>query len=248
MQLSMTPFLLALELGFCFFLAWRSAQTENGGGSSAPAYLFFLWLSLYGVATSILGYQGFYIREDILRLLPGLWLQLVTVSAAILPVLLFGSLRRNLRRIIDVTPWHWFAYFQALRITALGTAAKTMSGEFPLYFELFVGIPDLLFGLSALWIAVKARRGDISARGFMLWNLLGALVIVPSAPILLQMGLPGPLQVFTALPDARAVYSYPMSIAPMMGVPLFVLINLWVAWRLWERTENSQEPATATTR
>ncbi len=26
-----------------------------------------------------------------------------------------------------------------------------------------------------------------------------------------------------------------MSIAPMIGVPLFVLINLWVAWRLWER-------------
>ena len=70
----------------------------------------------------------------------------------------------------------------------------------------------------------------------MAWNLIGALVIVPSAPILLQLGLPGPLQVFTSLPDARAVFTYPMSIAPMIGVPLFVLINLWVAWRLWERS------------
>ena len=69
----------------------------------------------------------------------------------------------------------------------------------------------------------------------MVWNLIGALVIVPSAPILLQLGLPGPLQVFTSLPDARAVFTYPMSIAPMIGVPLFVLINLWVSWRLWER-------------
>ena len=69
----------------------------------------------------------------------------------------------------------------------------------------------------------------------MAWNLIGAAVIVPAAPILLQLGLPGPLQVFTGLPDARAVFTYPMSIAPMIGVPLFVMVNLWVAWRLWER-------------
>ena len=67
-----------------------------------------------------------------------------------------------------------------------------------------------------------------------MWNAIGALVIVPSAPILIQLGLPGPLQVFTSLPDARAVFTYPMSIAPMIGVPLFVFLNLWVVWRLWE--------------
>ena len=58
---------------------------------------------------------------------------------------------------------------------------------------------------------------------------MGALVIVPAAPILLQLGLPGPLQPFTGLPDARAVFTFPMSIAAMVGVPLFALINLWVA-------------------
>ena len=39
-------------------------------------------------------------------------------------------------------PWHWFAYFHGLRIAALGTAYKTMIGEFPAYFEYGVGIPD----------------------------------------------------------------------------------------------------------
>ena len=76
----------------------------------------------------------------------------------------------------------------------------------------------------------------ITEKSFMVWNLIGALIIVPSAPILLQLGLPGPFQVFTGLPDARAVFTYPMSIAPMIGVPLFVLVNVWVAWRLWERS------------
>ncbi|MDH3664329.1 MAG: hypothetical protein OEU92_30680, partial [Alphaproteobacteria bacterium] len=92
-----------------------------------------------------------------------------------------------------------------------------------------------LLGLSAFWIAAKLKRGEIGDTGFMFWNLLGAAIIVPSAPILLQLGLPGPLQLFTSLPDARAVFTYPMSIAPMIGVPLFVLTNLWVAWPLWEK-------------
>lgn len=70
---------------------------------------------------------------------------------------------------------------------------------------------------------------------FLVWNVVGVLVIVPAAPIILQLGLPGPLQVFTSLPDARAVFTHPMSIAPMIGVPLFVLVNQWVAWRLWEQ-------------
>ena len=54
-----------------------------------------------------------------------------------------------MRRIVDHTTWHWFAYFHGLRIAALGTAYKTIIGEFPVYFETIVGIPDLLFGISA---------------------------------------------------------------------------------------------------
>ncbi len=162
-------------------------------------------------------------------------MQLVTVSACLAPVLLFAGVRNGLRGIVDCTPLHWFAWFHALRLAALGTAYKTAIGEFPVYFELLVGIPDLLFGISAIWVARKLKHGEMGERTFMWWNLIGTLIIVPSAPVLLQLGLPGPIQVFDAVPDARAVYTYPMSIAPMIGVPLFVLVNLWVAWRLWER-------------
>ncbi len=89
----------------------------------------------------------------------------------------------------------------------------------------------------AFWIARKAKHGENSKKSFLFWNLVGALVIVPAAPIVLQLGLPGAVQVFTSLPDARAVFTYPMSIAAMIGVPLFVLINLLVAWRLWESSK-----------
>ena len=227
MPLSLTPVLVAVELGFLFVIAWRVRK---------PAvYVYLAWLTLYAVVTSVLGARGVYVTDGLMKTLPGLWLQVVTVAAAVVPVILFAGVRQGLRDIVDATPWHWFAYFHGLRLTALGTAYKTWTGEFPAYFEYLVGVPDLLFAISAFWIAARAKRGELSAQAFMIWNLIGALVIVPAAPIVLQLGLPGPLQVFTSLPDARAVFTYPMSIAPMIGVPLFVLVNLLVAWRLWER-------------
>lgn len=227
MQLSLTPFLLAVEFGFLFAIAWRARQ------SAVQVYL--VWLAVYAVITSVLGARGVYVADALLQTFPGFWLQVVTVAAAVVPVFLFTGVRQGLRRVVDATPWHWFAYFHGLRLAALGTAYKTWTEEFPAYFEYLVGVPDLLFAISAFWIAARAKRGEISERVFLIWNLIGALVIVPAAPIVLQLGLPGPLQVFTSLPDARAVFTYPMSIAPMIGVPLFVLVNLLVAWRLWER-------------
>ncbi len=240
MQISLTPILVTIELGFVFLLARRCGRIASAQENMGPVYLYLLWITAYAIITSILGARGVYISDDLLKTLPGFWLQLVTVGVAVLPIVVFSGVRDGMRRIVDGTPWHWFAYFHGLRIAALGTAYKTMIGEFPAYFEYTVGIPDFLFGVSAFWIARKAMRGEITEKSFAIWNLVGALVIVPSAPILLQLGLPGPLQVFTSLPDARAVFTYPMSIAPMIGVPLFALINLWVAWRLWERGRTGQ--------
>ena len=241
MQISLSPILLAIELGFVFTLAWRCGRAAPTQGSMGPVYVYLLWVTAYAVIASILGARGVYTSDELLKTLPGLWLQLITVAIVVLPVVLFDGVRNGMRRIVDITPWHWFAYFHGLRIAALGTAYKTMIGEFPAYFEYAVGVPDFLFGLSAFWVARKAKQGEISEKGFLIWNLIGALIIVPSTPIVLQLGLPGPLQVFTSLPDARAVFTYPMSIASMVGVPLFVLINLWVVWRLWEQRITRQQ-------
>lgn len=239
MQPSMTALLVAIELGFVLQLARRSSRLGSIQGSESQVYVYLIWLAGYAIVTSYLGARGVYISPELLEWFPALWLQVITVAAAVLPLVFFEGLRREMRQIVDDTPLHWFAWFHSLRVGALGTAYKTSIGEFPVYFELFVGIPDFLFGLSAFWIASRLRKSLISQRTFMVWNLVGALIIVPSAPILLQLGLPGPLQIFTSLPDARAVFTFPMSIAPMVGVPLFVLINLWVAWRLWEHSRHS---------
>jgi len=239
MRFSLTAILLAIELGFVFILAGRSHRLPRSSLHAVSIYIYLAGIAAYGIITSILGAQGVYVSEDMLKLLPGFWLPMIAVFVCILPVVFFKNVRNAMREIVDTTPLHWFAYFHALRIAALGTAYKTHIGEFPPSFEYAVGIPDLLFGVSAFWIGRKIKRGEISEKTFMIWNLIGVFIIVPSASIVIQLGLPGPLQVFTSLPDARAVFTYPMSIAPVIGVPLFVLINLWVAWRIWERRRST---------
>jgi len=235
MDFSITAILLAIELGFVFVLARRSSRLPQSGIRAASIYVYLLWVTMYGIVSSILGAQGVYVSEELLKSLPGFWLPAVAVLVCVLPVIFFKNVRNGMREIVDTTPLHWFAYFHALRIGALGGAYKTFIGEFPDSFEYIVGYPDILFGISALWIGRKIRRGEVSEKAFMIWNLIGFFIIIPSALVVLQLGLPGPVQVFTSLPDARAVFTYPMSIAPMIGVPLFVLINFGVAWRLWER-------------
>ena len=142
MQSSLTPFLLAVELGFVLLLARRC------GRAMSPVYVYLTWIAAYGIVTSVLGARGLYVADDLLRWLPGFWLQLITVAVFVVPVLLFVSLRNGLRHIVDATPPHWFAFFHLLRLTALGTIVKTWAGVFPAYFAILVGIPDLLFALS----------------------------------------------------------------------------------------------------
>ena len=64
-----------------------------------PVYLFFLWVTFYGVVTTVLGAQGIYISEDLLKTFPGLWLQLVTVGVIVTPIVVIpksqGGIARN---------------------------------------------------------------------------------------------------------------------------------------------------------
>jgi hypothetical protein len=90
------------------------------------------------------------------------------------------------------------------RAAVIGGVVKGLNGLLPASFALPVGIPDLLFGLSALVLALLWKGEGWSARTLIARNLIGMAVIMP-APILGQLGLPGPFHLFTSIPDARAV-------------------------------------------
>ena len=233
--MTILPLLIVGELLFLPLLAWNARS--NGYITSTQLLATLLpvaGLAVWTVMTGILALRGVYESPGFYQFYPALWLPVIPI-ALVLVSLTVPNVRLGITASLEATPAHWLAFFQAGRIAAIGTAYHTIQGQFPLYFEVAVGLPDLLFGLSALVVGVLAARQHFGPRELMAWHLVGCLIIVPTAPILLQLGLPGPLQVFTQPPTAEAVYAFPMSLAPTLAVPIFVLFNLLAMWREWRR-------------
>jgi len=88
-----------------------------------------------------------------------------------------------------------------LRALAIGTIVKAWLGEFSAPFAIFVGVPDFLFGLSAIVVAWLAFNNRIGTMSIAIWNLIGFAVIVPGVFIVTLLSLPGPWQVFSAAPS-----------------------------------------------
>ena len=100
------------------------------------------------MVSAVLAVSGGYTSQKFYALMPGLWVPFVPVVIFAAYFALSGSFRIGLGKVIDHTPLHWLVYFHALRISTIGAAVETARGMFPESFELFVGVPDLLFGLS----------------------------------------------------------------------------------------------------
>jgi len=238
MTFSSIPFLIAAVLTALYLFAHRvRAEGHISLGAQAAFSGYLVVIALWSVVSGYLAYSGAYVAPATLALLPGLWLNLIPLVLALPFLLGFSAFRQALIGIADHTPDHWFVYLQALRIFAVGTLIETARGTFPIYFEIGVGFTDLAFGLSALVVAPAVRSGRMSRRALGIWHLIGFAIIALPAGLLLQMGLPGPLQVFDSRPTAEVIFAYPMGLAPTVIVPLLILINLWIGLRLlWRRS------------
>ena len=229
--MTIIPLLILFELLFFPFLALKARNNRHINTAKMVAtFLPVFGLVIWTVMTVILGISGIYESENFYKLYPALWMPVIPIT------IVFASLRlpivaHGFASTLDVTPAHWLVFFQTGRISAIGTLYHTLQGNFPLYFEIAVGIPDLCFGLSGLVIGILAMQQKLRSRALIIWHLIGCLIIVPTALLLLQLGLPGALQVFTHQPTAETVYTFPMSLAPTMAVPTFIIFNLLGIWR-----------------
>ena len=235
MKLSTLPFLFAALLIFMAAITRRAVRLHYLRPKSAKiVYKLLVALALWTIASSILAIQGFYASANFYALLPGLWMPFIPVILCTIPFVISSHFRETLEKIINCTPLHWFVYLQALRIAALGTLYKTLTGHFPIYLEIAIGIPDLIFGFSAFYIAKRVTSNTIGWKGLAIWNLIGAGIIIIPGEILIQMGLPGVLQVFSTPPKAAVLFEFPLVIAPTVVVPLLVVMNGLVAWWLFK--------------
>ncbi len=229
MNFSMIPFLIFIIFGFLLFLIERLHRAGRLN-KSQRAWLLVLVVVLFTwcAASGYWSIRGIYVSPEFLALAPGYWLPFVPVVITVTLVMLVPTLRQGLIILVDNTPVRWLTGIHQLRILALGSIIKASSGLFPAKFAWYVGIPDLLFGLSAIWLTVFVlRRHQISDRSLLLWNLAGAMAIL--APAFGFMHIYMQEALFTEL------FVFPMALAPTFIVPVFVMLNLLVVWRLSEK-------------
>ena len=236
-------FLFAVQM-LAVLLAVRHAKRRGWSIKATGIYFVLGLLGLWGALSVWLALTGIYMSAIFLAAYPTFWLPFIPVILALVPLLASGSLRTAVAALIDATPTHWIIGIHALRILAIGSLIKAWNGAFSMSFAIWVGIPDLLFGVSALVMYWMARQGRVSSLGLMVWNALGVLVIIPGAPLVAQAGLPGAFFRSNETPSMMTLYEFPMVLAPSLVVPVFVLFNLIVAAR--EFTKRPQRPTQTT--
>ena len=221
MKLSRLPIFVALVLAFCLAITRRARSNESIKSAEARSvYLLLLTFFAWTLIAVLLGVRGMHV--NLMAHVPLLWQSFVPVVLLTTAFTFSATLRTGLRGIATSTPQHWLAFFQALRIGALGGIIKGLRGEVESGFVFWIGIPDFLFGVSALLVGWLLLRKAVGPRFLIAWNLVGfALIILPTfVPMNYWMNEPG----FTF------IFEFPMVLAPSIVIPVFISLNLLHAW------------------
>lgn len=240
MNFSILPFLYMVQLVFIYKATSRTHYLgQINSVQKNQINLLLGMLTLWGGLSAYLGMSGYYQSEAFLSSLPGFWITQVAVMIVIIPWMVSKTLRQGINNIIDQTPLYFLMGFEGLRILAIGGIYKGYTGEFSQFFAKFVGIPDFLYGVTTLLAAILIYRGVWKERSALILNLIGFIIIVPFGMVLINMGLPGAMFMVEESPGLKTIFELPMALAPTLVVPIFVMINLFVALRLLGRLRES---------
>lgn len=231
---AVTVFLSLELLGFCGWMAWR-AYSHNNIDRRQAVWVFLLVGVLTGWAIVLhqMGVRGLHL-DPLKEQIPFLWQACVPV-ALVAGFLLIGPARKGLVEAALAMPWHWLVWMQSLRVAALGSLMKWYSGDIESSYVPVVGIPDFLYGLSAIAVGWLVFRHKIGNRFLLGWSLLGAaIILIPTF---------GAMPYWMQEPGFEFIFAHPMVMAPGIVVPLLVLLNLLLAWAIVERTRRRRRAA-----
>jgi hypothetical protein len=236
MKFSMLPILLLIQL-LVIYRATKSTETSRNIDSQQRNLVntILVGLGVWAVMSSYFGLSGVYQSEAFLASLPGLWITQIPILIVMIPWILSQSFRQATDSIIDHTPLHYIMAFEGLRIFALGGIIKGYKGEFSPLFAKAIGIPDFSIGALALISAYLIYKSVWANRAAITINLLGFIVIIPFGMGLINLGLKGPLYYINETPSTATIFDFPMALAPTVVVPIFVMVNLFVAIRLFQK-------------
>ena len=118
-----------------------------------------------------------------------------------------------------------------LRLLAIGSIIKFIHRELPLHFVLLGSIPDFLFAVSAVVLAVLEADGPLDRSFLVAWHVIGFSVFL-GAGVSMFFSVPSPLRITHNKPDTSIVFQFPMVLAPNFTVPLFMIAHLFALVKL----------------
>ncbi len=229
MRLSIPFIYVIIVFAFCIFITNRAKREQSINTAEARnAYFLLLAFFVWTLISAAMGLKGIHASPLLMERVPLLWQANVPVVILAIALLFSRNLRSGLRGIAAGTPWHWLVFFQALRIGALGAVIKGIKGEVLSSFVFWVGIPDFLFGISAIIVGWLLLRNAVSNRFLMIWNLIGPAIILLPTFLLMNYFMNEPGFIF--------IFEFPMVLAPSIVVPIFIFLNFLLAWRIFEIT------------
>lgn len=210
-----------------FWLGHATALTADARLSSNGLLAIIGWvalLALWGALSSWLALSGRYRAPAMLSSIPGLWTPAVPVTITVLLIALPIGFREAMIDLATGIGTRDFLLLQCLRLAAIGSIIKAYSGVLPRAFAGGLGVPDALFGLSAVILLATGETG-LSPALLITWNAIGAAILL-AAPLMLPLTMPGRFQFFRAQPDGTALFRFPMVLAPTLLAPLLLIANL----------------------
>lgn len=214
-------------------LAWLAYWLLAGGNNTATfvgivtawivAMLAWLLMAIY------LGTRGFFLKHS--RAMSNLVGVAIVVTFAVAMFGLIPAAREGLLSAARNTSDLQLISIHILRLLAIGTIIKFIQGELPLHFVILGSIPDFLFAVSAVILAVLGMNGPLDHSFLVTWHLIGILVFIGPG-VSMFFSVPSPLRIYYKKPDASIVFQFPMLLAPNFTVPLFMLAHAFALVRL----------------
>jgi hypothetical protein len=234
MKFSILYISVIIVFAFCLLIARRAKRHQSVNVAEVRSvYLLLLVFFVWTLISFALGITGVHTSPSLLERVPLLWQACVPIIILAIALLLSRTLRSALRGIAVSTPWHWLVFLQALRIGALGGVIKGIKGEVTSSYVFWVGIPDLLYGISAIIVGWLLLRKAVGNRSLMIWNLIGSAIILLPTFIFMNYWMNEPGFTF--------IFEFPMVLAPSIVVPIFILLNFLQAWGIYEITRKRNE-------
>ena len=214
-------------------LAWLSYWLLSGSNNTA-AYVGIVaawiaamlgWMALVIYASL----RGFFLKHsEMLSNLVGVTIVLAFAAAV------FGLIpaaREGLVSAAQNTSDLQLISIHILRLLAIGGFIKFIQGELPRHFAILGAVPDFLFAVSAVILALLGISGPLGHTFLFAWHLIGFSVFL-GAGISMFFSVPSPLRIYHDKPDASIVFEFPMVLAPNYTVPLFMIAHLFALVKL----------------